>query len=264
MSRPYQPPLAPRPQAVPSRKRSGGARRRWLTWLAPLVGLVPLVVAVLASELPGRSGEPPVANAPGTVSVAGARSTPAATPTQPTAGTPAPTSSTAATTGGRATPAATPRATARATSAPPAGGATTRVGTPTPALGTGAGAGPGPQEESATPAEPGRGSGPFRAYRVQAGDTLRGIADAFGVSPASIIQASGLQNPDTLRPGQVLTIPSQTGTLYRVQPGETLDQIAARAGVPSSAILEASRLSSDTVRPGDVILIPDLPKRPAK
>jgi spore germination protein len=113
--------------------------------------------------------------------------------------------------------------------------------------------GPGPQATA---------QGPFRTYRVQPGDTLRVIADTFGVSPASIIQASALQNPDRLRPGQILTIPSQPGTLYRVQPGETLDQIAARTGVPPSAILEASHLSSDTLRPGDVILIPDL--RPSK
>jgi spore germination protein len=83
------------------------------------------------------------------------------------------------------------------------------------------------------------------------------VAELYGVSPASISQASGLQNPDRLRVGQVLTIPRQPGWLYRVQAGETLDQIAARTGVTTEIILSASKLGTDTVEPGDVILIPD-------
>jgi LysM repeat protein len=100
-------------------------------------------------------------------------------------------------------------------------------------------------------------SGPFRAYRVQPGDTIRFVADMYGVSAASIAQASGLQNADRLRVGQVLTIPIQPGWLYRVQAGETLDQIAARTGVPTEIIASASKVPTDSVRAGDVILIPD-------
>jgi LysM repeat protein len=100
-------------------------------------------------------------------------------------------------------------------------------------------------------------SGPFRAYRVQPGDTVRFVADMYGVSAASIAQASGLQNADRLRVGQVLTIPIQPGWLYRVQAGETLDQIAARTGVPTEIIASASKLPTDSVRAGDVVLIPD-------
>jgi LysM repeat protein len=98
--------------------------------------------------------------------------------------------------------------------------------------------------------------GIYRAYRVQPGDTVRAIADAFGVSTASVVNASGLRDPNALRVGQVLTIPSQPGYLYRVQPGETLDQIAARAGVSSDRIVAASKLPDATVRAGDVLLIP--------
>jgi LysM repeat protein len=92
---------------------------------------------------------------------------------------------------------------------------------------------------------------------VKPGDTLHFIAQTYGVSAASIAQASGLANPDALRVGQVLTIPSQPGWLYRVQPGETLDQIAARMGVSSSAIASASGLTAASVGPGQVLLIPD-------
>jgi LysM repeat protein len=94
-------------------------------------------------------------------------------------------------------------------------------------------------------------------YRVKPGDTVAFIARMYGVSAASIAQASGLRNADQLQVGQVLTIPSQPGSLYRVQPGETLDQIAARTGVPTDIIVAASKLPTDQVRPGEVILIPD-------
>jgi LysM repeat protein len=86
---------------------------------------------------------------------------------------------------------------------------------------------------------------------------VRFIAQVYGVSPASIAQASGLQNADVLWVGQVLTIPSQPGWLYRVQPGETLDQIAARTGIPTQTIASASKLAELTIRAGDVILIPE-------
>ena len=115
------------------------------------------------------------------------------------------------------------------------------------------------QRTSGTPVPrtPNSGAGLFRAYSVQPGDTVKFVAEMYGVSPASVAQASGLKNADQLRVGQVLTVPIQPGWLYRVQSGETLDQIAARTGIPSEVILSASKLTTDSVGPGDVILIPD-------
>jgi LysM repeat protein len=101
------------------------------------------------------------------------------------------------------------------------------------------------------------GTQAYIAYKVQPGDTVRFIARTYGVSSASIVQASGLSNPDFLRIGQVLTVPSQPGWVYRVQSGETLDQIAARSGVSSDRIATASGMTAASIGPGDVILIPD-------
>jgi LysM repeat protein len=86
---------------------------------------------------------------------------------------------------------------------------------------------------------------------------LRLISQTYGVSVAVIAKASGLQNANQLKIGQVLTIPKQPGWLYRVQDGETLDQIAARNDVSSDAIASASGLTAASVNPGDVVLIPD-------
>jgi len=48
-------------------------------------------------------------------------------------------------------------------------------------------------------------------YVVGDGDTLSGIADEFGVSQQSIIEANGLPNPDAIFVGQTLMIPAPTG-----------------------------------------------------
>ncbi len=238
--RAYQPPLPRRPQVVETAPRRG--RRGWL--LLPLLGLVPLFAAVLASELPFR-GSPfgvPQAAAPQTTVIAvqtpaAAAATPAAA-ARTTQAIPAP-------------PVATSAPTARPTSAPAATSGNSAAATATPAARTSSTASTSGTAASAA-------TGPFAVYRVQAGDTVKIVAEKFGVSPQSVSNASGLTNPDQLKVGQVLTIPNQTGWLYRVQAGETLDQIAARTGVSSDTIATVSNLTAASVRAGDVILIPDL------
>lgn len=44
-------------------------------------------------------------------------------------------------------------------------------------------------------------------YAVQPGDTLDSIAQNYGISPQTLIQANNLSNPDTLSVGQTLNIP---------------------------------------------------------
>jgi len=47
----------------------------------------------------------------------------------------------------------------------------------------------------------------YRTYTVQRGDILKQIAARYGVSMASIMAINSIPNPDSLRIGQVLTIP---------------------------------------------------------
>lgn len=46
-----------------------------------------------------------------------------------------------------------------------------------------------------------------QTYTVQEGDTLSGIAQAYGVSSADIITVNGLADGDDIHPGDVLAIP---------------------------------------------------------
>lgn len=49
------------------------------------------------------------------------------------------------------------------------------------------------------------------SYTVVAGDTLSGIAAAQGVSVSALVAANGISNPNLIRVGTVLTVPSASG-----------------------------------------------------
>lgn len=47
-----------------------------------------------------------------------------------------------------------------------------------------------------------------RTYEIQSGDSLFSIAQRFGVSVAEILELNGIDDPDRIEAGQVLTLPS--------------------------------------------------------
>ena len=65
-------------------------------------------------------------------------------------------------------------------------------------------------EEPAAPPPPPPAPAPARTYTVVSGDTLWAISERFygdGNQYQRIAGASGVDNPDLIYPGQVLTIP---------------------------------------------------------
>lgn len=113
-------------------------------------------------------------------------------------------------------------------------------------------------------------------YTVQAGDTLRAIAERFGTTTAAIVALNPGLNPDSLRVGTVLTIPAsgsgagsapaataapQRGTVnYTVQQGDLLSTIARRFGVTTQQIIAANPgIDADNLRVGQVLRIPNQP-----
>jgi LysM repeat protein len=109
----------------------------------------------------------------------------------------------------------------------------------------------------------------YRTYIVQPGDQLLPIARQFGVTVAQLRTANGLSS-DAIFPGQRLVIPPPNPTrtptptfgpntqFYIVQPGDQLLRIARRYGVSLSALRSANNLATDTVRPGQVLIIPTI------
>lgn len=111
-----------------------------------------------------------------------------------------------------------------------------------------------------------QGSG--RTYVVRAGDSLSGIADHYGLSPASLAARNGLGNLDHIIVGQVLTIdgaaaaavpaaPGANQKTHTVQPGETLSGIADSYGLFADAVAAVNGIARpDHVVAGTRLIIP--------
>ncbi len=101
-------------------------------------------------------------------------------------------------------------------------------------------------------------------YVVRSGDTLSVIARRHGVSVAELREANGLRG-DRILVGQRLNIPA-SGVAYinhTVQRGETLSVIARRYGVTVAEVRAANGISSDLIRPGQELRIPQKTVSPA-
>src|SRR5204862_8091814 len=82
-------------------------------------------------------------------------------------------------------------------------------------------------------------------YTIESGDTFTSIAAKFGISVQAIEAANPGVNPNTLKIGQVINIPSgaagpdhpppPTGK-YTIQAGDTFTSIAAKLGTSAQEI----------------------------
>ncbi|MEW6046662.1 MAG: LysM peptidoglycan-binding domain-containing protein [Bacillota bacterium] len=94
---------------------------------------------------------------------------------------------------------------------------------------------------------------PYR-YRVQVGDTLWNVARAFGTTMEAIMDANDMETT-TLRPGQVLVIPS-VRRLYVPAP-VGVRELAFRLGVAGQDVARLNNLKlTDTLRAGSEIWVP--------
>ena len=97
-------------------------------------------------------------------------------------------------------------------------------------------------------------------YTVRDGDTLSHVADKLGVPVQQLAAANGLDDPDLVLAGSVLTVPTAHGTAkaeYLVRPGDTLWGISGATGVPISQLAAANGLDDpDWVPAGRVLKVP--------
>lgn len=89
-------------------------------------------------------------------------------------------------------------------------------------------------------------------YTVQAGDTLFGLAEKFGLQPETILWSNQFvlgDNPHSLRPGQELNILPVDGAYHRWSAGDGLNGVSRFFGVDPTAIINfpANNLSPETI-----------------
>jgi LysM repeat protein len=95
-------------------------------------------------------------------------------------------------------------------------------------------------------------------HTVEQGETVRSIAASYGVNVETVLAANALEQPDLLRVGQRLVVPSVDGALHTVAPGESLHAIAERYAVDLSELMGANDLSArpDELPVGSVLVVP--------
>lgn len=92
-------------------------------------------------------------------------------------------------------------------------------------------------------------------YVVQ-GETFLAITQRYGVEPAALIEANGLDSAGTICGGQTLTIPTSPPQQHVVV-RDTIPLLAARYGVEAEALLRVNNLTDPCqILPADLLQIP--------
>lgn len=99
-------------------------------------------------------------------------------------------------------------------------------------------------------------------YVVKLGDTLWGISNQFGVSVTELAKINNV-NANTLQVGQILNIPTNSGTnpnnmfIYTVKKGDSLYNIAKKYNTTVKDIIDINNLKSTSLGVGQQIRIPE-------
>lgn len=100
----------------------------------------------------------------------------------------------------------------------------------------------------------------MQIHVVQQGQTLTGIAEAYGTTVNELIEANEIPNPNNLVVGQALVIPI-VGQFYWVQPGDSLWSIGNRFNIPYQQLAQINAISVNMPLPiGFRLYIPPRPK----
>ncbi|MFJ7934645.1 LysM peptidoglycan-binding domain-containing protein [Sporosarcina sp. NPDC096371] len=100
----------------------------------------------------------------------------------------------------------------------------------------------------------------MQIHVVQKGQSLYGIAQAYGISYQDIAQANEIPDPSRIVVGQALVIPI-TGSYHWVQPGQSLYVIAQLYGMTVNELATINGISpSATLQVGQRLYIPPRPK----
>ncbi|WP_264990186.1 glycoside hydrolase family 18 protein [Lysinibacillus piscis] len=104
----------------------------------------------------------------------------------------------------------------------------------------------------------------MQIHVVRAGDSLWGIAQAYGTTVQSIVDANQIPDPNQLVVGQALVIPI-VGSFYYVQPGDSLWSIGQRFGINYMTLAQINGINPNQMLVvGMRLYIPPLPKTPAQ
>ena len=92
-------------------------------------------------------------------------------------------------------------------------------------------------------------------YTVRAGDTLGNIAARWFIPLRSLIEANNLTSPDSIYPGQQLSMPPGVYT-YVVRPGDSIYSISESYGIPMGRIIQDNGIQPpNVIVPGTILVV---------
>ena len=96
------------------------------------------------------------------------------------------------------------------------------------------------------------------SYVIQAGDTLSEIAQACGLAVKELAEANNIANPDLIKKGATLVIPTvDTTKRHIVKSGDTLSKIAKKYGYTVAELVTANDIANaDLIQIGQLIVLP--------
>jgi len=97
----------------------------------------------------------------------------------------------------------------------------------------------------------------FAVHTVESGEVLSAIAGRYGVKVETIMWENNIVNPNSLRIGQTILIPPVDGISYKVAENDTLTKISKKYNVSTESIIAQNNLSSETIRKGQALFLPD-------
>ena len=98
----------------------------------------------------------------------------------------------------------------------------------------------------------------YQEYMIQKDDSLKSIADRFGLSTETLVAVNQINSTKDLWVGRILQIPDRDGTLYIVSEGDTLLSITQQMGLAISpkTLGDVNGIFEDNLVPGQKLFIP--------
>ena len=93
-------------------------------------------------------------------------------------------------------------------------------------------------------------------YTVKKNESLWSIAGKFNISHTMLIKVNNISNPDMIKAGIEINVPSRDGVVYKIKPGDTLSEIAALYRTDSRKISSHNNIKNGRIIAGKTIFIP--------
>ncbi len=98
----------------------------------------------------------------------------------------------------------------------------------------------------------------YSVYEVKKGDTLSEVASQYDLTLDTLISMNGFTSAKSLRPGQLIKIPSESGIIYTPKAASTVQEIATMYNINPDRVIDANGLLSNAIASGKPLFLPDV------